>query len=167
MRLAALLLASALALSGCTSDDDTPEPTVTSTSPSASASAPSQEAIDSAVTTAIKAEDTAALRDALRQAGQSDGAQAAQDPDLARDADERRNYRILGWWADQYSDDDELAGLFSAGAPKPFDEIAQQSSLLADLATLADHVQDDWADSTGKELSFAQTYDEAYDSARG
>lgn len=173
MRLAALLLAGTLALSGCTSDDDTPEPTVTPSS-SATSDAPtpspgaSQDDVNTAIGTAIMAEDSSALRDALRQAGEADGKLAASGPRaLTADADPRRNYRIAGWWQDQYAGDADFSRLFDDGALRSYAEISMDSALLQDLSSLAFRIQDDWEDQTGKKLSFNDTYDVAFDEAAG
>ncbi|RYJ07536.1 MAG: hypothetical protein EON52_00770 [Actinomycetales bacterium] len=175
MRLTALLLIGALALSGCTSDDDSPEPTVTQTtpsddSPSTSASAPGegQDVVDDAVTSAITSKDTSALRTALREAGEADGKAAADGPrELTADADLRRNYRVAGWWSDRYSSEADFSALFDDGALRPYDEIAQDSASLTSLATLADRVENDWQDETGQRLSLNDTYDATFDEAAG
>ncbi|RYJ00885.1 MAG: hypothetical protein EON52_22670 [Actinomycetales bacterium] len=177
MRLAALLLTGALALSGCTSDDDSPEPTVTQTTPSGdspststSASAPGQGQgdVDDAVTSAISSQDTSGLRNALREAGQADGEAAADGPrELTADADVRRNYRVAGWWLDRYRSESDFSGLFDEGTLRPYAEVVQDSASLSALATLADRVENDWQDETGKRLSLNDTYDAAFDEAAG
>jgi hypothetical protein len=172
MRLAALLVAGALLLGGCQSSDDDPQPTATppSTAPSTSPTPSDAEvaAADRDVKAAIKTDDTAALRAALREAGELAGRRAAAEKDQAAtrvDAESRLNYRIAGWWADSYGNDKEFADLYVDGALKSYEDLSLKSSLLSDLARLADHVQDDWKDETGKELSFHDTYAVAYDDA--
>ena len=174
----ALALALGVSTTACTSDDEnesTSGPSTSTTSPTPTAAptpTPStpgadQSAIDDRVRAAIESKDTTALRDALRAAGTADGTAAVGDPDGVLDADSRRNYRIAGWWLPEYEDDAQFSELFDDGDVVPFEDLSQQSSLLTELSTLADHVQDDWQDQTGKRLSFNDTYDVAFDAARG
>lgn len=169
MRLAALLLAGTLALSGCTSDDD-PETPVTPTTPnSSSAPTPSTAevaAADDAVKAAIKARDSAGLASALTEAGRLAGLQAAAaEPTspLRRDKRLLRAYRVAGWWASEYAKDPEFAAIFEGGRLEPYEELGQDPAKLEDLTTLSFQIQDDWKDQTGDGLSFNDTYDTAFD----